>query len=193
VDRGPHPCSLVGPSTAVPPGSVRFFATQPRCARHLPLRLNPRFVKQQGPSSCPPSLLGGHEELATSRGVPSPQRAILGDTCVSAGERLHPKFMRPRLPLCPAGHLPHCVVESVRERRSHLHPDRDHRHHLESRPHHEIPPVNATTNRGSRLRGRRETTPCTDLSAALLWRWLGTCGCVPNLMHSQAPVGACPH
>ena len=81
-----------------------------------------------------------------------------GGTTGFAGGHLHPRLMVSRHPLWPAGHLPHCVVENVREPRSHVDPDRGYSHHLKSRPHHELPPVDPTTNRGSRLTGG-DTTP----------------------------------
>jgi hypothetical protein len=62
--------------------------------------------------------------------------------------------LHPTAPLWPAGHLPHAVGESVRERRSHLHPDRDHPRHRASRSHNGSRRTTPTTNRGLRLRGR---------------------------------------
>ena len=41
----------------------------------------------------------------------------------------------PPSPLWPAGHLPHFVGDNVRERRWHLHPDRDYPRQREARPH----------------------------------------------------------
>ena len=93
--------------------------------------------------SCPPDAsAGGRDEPATKQGG---HRQIPREASVSQIDGANEPPLA-KHPLYPAGHLPHCVVENVREPRSHLHPDREHRQHLESLRHHELRSVEPTTN-----------------------------------------------
>ena len=123
-----------------------------RC--HPPLTLEPRIVTRQGALFLSPRRIGGG-----TRGACDEQGGALeqGGTGKPAEATCNRDRLRQGTPSSPSGHLPHCVVESVGELLSHLHPDPEHRQHVESQQRHETPPVDSSTNRESRLREGRET------------------------------------
>ncbi len=111
-----------------------------------PLSLNPRFVRRQRTHFLSPRRNGGG-----TRGARDEQ----GGSCEFAAGRSYPRVTARSYPLWPAGHLPHFVGESVRERGSCLHSDREERRWRESLSFQRTQPLCSTTSRRSRLRGRK--------------------------------------
>ena len=141
------------------PGSMAprppLWQNTPYPAGHLPHCASIHgFCGGKRPLSCPPDAsAGGRGGACDDAGGCLRRRGASASQAVPRRTATPPGAPSGMHPLYPVGHLPHCVVESVREPRSHVRLNRGHRQHVESLPHHEIPPVNQARNRGSRLRG----------------------------------------
>ncbi len=135
--------------------AIESPAVRPTCARGLlpPAQPQSTFCAvPEDPCPVPPTHRRGGTRRSASDDAGGHLRVRRG--------YLHPRSMASRepplacIPSALPGISPTAWWRMSENCRPHLHPDRDSCERLESLRHHDIPPVNPTTNRGFRLRGR---------------------------------------